>query len=170
MNRFWERPRRLSEHHAERLVRVDGSDHLAWIALDPSDEGFPGFGGASFWREPDDPTSAEVALTIADAWQRRGLATLLFSILWFEGWSLGIRRFTGQCRKGNRAMVAWWAGLGGGVREESRHWDLVLDLDSPAAFVERVGFDLRAGYRRIELGGWLRDWNSVTGEGSGFPR
>ena len=86
LNRFWERSAGLSAQHAERLPDVDGSDHLSWISLNPEDETFRGYGGASYWRAPDDPTRAELSFTIADAWQRRRLATLFFSILWFDGW------------------------------------------------------------------------------------
>lgn len=164
LNRFWERPARLGEHHAQRLSAVDGIDHLAWIALDPEDELFPGYGGASWWRDGDDPARAELSFTIADAWHRRGLATLLYSILWHEGWRCGVREFTGQCRKNNVAIVRWWTEMGGRVREESRHFDLVLALEDPAVFLERIAFAVRPSYRLIEAASWLREW-----EGMGSP-
>lgn len=163
LNRFWERPQRLGEERAERLTDVDGSDHVAWMALDPGDESFPGFAGGSYWREADDPSRAELSFTVADAWQRRGLATLLFSILWFEGWGEGVRTFVGQCRKGNLAMVSWWADLGGSVVEEARHCQLTLALTDPEIFLERIAFEVRPSYRRIEAASWLRDWRGMAG-------
>lgn len=162
LNRFWERPARLSDHHAERLSEVDGTDHLAWIALDPDDERFPGFGGASYWREADDFSRAELSFTVADAWHRRGLATLLFSILWFEGWKNGVRHFTGQCRKSNQAMGGWWAGMGGRIREGNRHLELHLELEDPEFFLERIAYEVSPSYRRIEVASWLRDWNEMV--------
>ncbi len=166
LNRFWERPARLSEHHAERLSDVDGAGHLAWIALNPEDESFPGFGGASFWREAQEPSRAELSFTVADAWHRRGIATLLFSILWFEGWRSGVRQFTGQCRKNNRAMSTWWREMGGRIREGNRHLDLHLDLANPGVFLERIAFEVRPTYRRIEVAAWLRDWREMVSTGS----
>jgi hypothetical protein len=163
LNRFWERPARLGEHHAERLSDVDGSDHLSWIALNPEDATFPGFGGASYWREPDCPSRAELSFTIADAWQRRGLATLFFSILWYEGWKNGVRHFTGQCRRENGAMVAWWTDMGGRIEEGTRHVDLNLPLEDPDVFLERIAYEARPSYRRIEVATWLRDWQGMTG-------
>lgn len=163
-NRFWERPRRLGDGLAARLADADGVDHLAWIALNPEDGEFPGYGGASWWRDGADPARAEISFTIADAWHRRGLATLLYSILWHEGWRCGVREFAGQCRKNNVAMVRWWTDMGGRVREESRHFDLVLALEDPAVFLERIAFAVRPSYRLIETAAWLRDWEEM-GEG-----
>lgn len=165
LNRFWERPERLGEHHAARIAEVDGLDHLAWIALNPEDEDFPGYGGASWWRDGHDPARAELSFTIADAWHRRGLATLLYSILWHEGWRCGVREFTGQCRKNNVAMVRWWAEMGGRVREEARHFELDLALEDPAVFLERIAFTVRPSYRLIESAAWLRDWEGMGASG-----
>lgn len=161
LNRFWERPARLSDHHAERISGVDGTDHLAWIALNPEDLEFPGFGGASWWRDDRDPSRAELSFTVADAWQRQGIATLLYSILWHEGWRGGVREFTGQCRKNNHAMVRWWTEMGGKVREETRHFDLTLTVLDPAVFLERIAFAVRPSYRLIEVATWLRDWEGM---------
>jgi len=163
LNRFWERPARLNERHAERLSEVNGADHLAWIALNPDDESFPGYGGASCWRDPDETSRAELSFTVADAWHRRGIATMLFSVLWFEGWSSGVRHFTGQCRKNNRAMVTWWSDMGGTIQEETRHLDLYLELEDPGTFLERIAYEVRPSYRRIETASWLRDWREMVG-------
>jgi len=159
-------PARLSENNAARLADADGADHLSWIALDPADEAFPGFGGASYWRDPDHPARAELSFTIADAWQRRGLATLLYSILWFEGWKNGVRHFTGQCRKSNLAMVGWWIEMGGRTKEGNRHIDLDLPLEDPEVFLERIAYEARPSYRRIEVASWLRDWQGMAGGGN----
>jgi len=166
LNRFWERPARLSENNAARLANADGADHLSWIALDPGDEAFPGFGGASYWRDPEHPTRAELSFTIADAWQRRGLATLLYSILWFEGWKNGVRHFTGECRKSNLAMVGWWTEMGGRTKEGNRHIDLDLPLEDPDFFLERIAYEARPSYRRIEVASWLLDWRGMAGGGN----
>ncbi len=164
--RFWERPPQLREAHAERLSSTDGKDHVGWIALNPEDADFPGFGGASYWRCREDPTQAEVALTIADAWQRRGLATLLFSVLWFEGWREGIRTFTGQCLRQNRAIRRWWQEMGGQMVEESRLCRLRLDLEAPDILLQRIAFEIRPGPRRVEVAEWMRDWQAVAGTAS----
>ncbi len=163
LNRFWEQPDQLGPSLVERLTSVDGVDHVAWIALDPGDGDFPGFGAASFWRDPDDPTCAEIGVTVVDSWQRRGLATLLFSVLWFEGWRLGLRAFRGHSRPENRAILNWWLEQGGEVEERgARQCRMWLPLVDPESFVDRIAFDIRPTYRQIETADWLRDWLRLT--------
>ncbi len=169
MNRFWEKPRELGVSRAESLTDTNESHHVAWIALRPGDDEWPGFAGASFWREMKDPSRAEVAFSVADAWQRKGLATLLFSILWQEGWQLGVRQFFGECRLNNTAMVEWWRGVGGNVKAGSRSCLLDLDLISPAAFLDRVTYGVADSYRAVELAGWMRRWVKLTGASSSGP-
>jgi GNAT superfamily N-acetyltransferase len=49
---------------------------------------------ARFVRLADDPEAAEVAITVADDWQRRGLGSLLTEQLAEQARRRGIRRFT----------------------------------------------------------------------------
>lgn len=165
MNRFWEKPREMHPSRAVALTDTDPYWHVAWVALDPGDDGFPGFGGASFWRDRDRPDRAELAFTIADAWQRRGLATLLFSVLWIEGWRTGLREFTGTCRLENGGMVSWWRGMGGSAERGSRQWELRLPLEPPEAMVQRVGYEISPGMRRVELREWMQRWLEMAGAG-----
>jgi len=161
-NRFWAAPRSLSSSRKRDLTRTDEWDHLAWIALRPEDESFPGYAGASFWRDPLEPGRAELSFTVADAWQRTGLGTLLFSVLWHEGWSLGVRHFHGVCRSGNLAMRAWWRGIGGEVRPARHHCELDFPLESPASFRERVSYEMPPMSRRVEIAEWLEHWSEIA--------
>jgi RimJ/RimL family protein N-acetyltransferase len=164
-NRFWAAPASLAEERKAGLTDTDEREHLAWIALDPDDETFPGFAGASFWKDPRDPARAEISFTVADAWQRQGLATLLFSILWHEGWQLGVRAFHGVCRSGNLAMISWWRGIGGRAVVAARHGELDFPLENPAHFVTRVSFEMPPRRRRIELAQCLAHWTRLTEAG-----
>lgn len=166
MNRFWEKPKELSSTHAARLADTDDSSHVAWIAVRPGDDSFPGYAGASFWRDASDPARAELAFTVADAWQRRGLATLLFSILWFDGWQIGVRHFHGSCRLTNIAMAEWWQGMGGVVESGQRIHRLSLDLISPEALVHQVSYGMTPSYRLVEAADWLRQWLEISAEES----
>lgn len=168
LNRFWEKPAELSDSRAVSLTDTDNCDHIAWAALSPLDDSFPGFAGASYWRERDDPRRAELAFTVADAWQRHGFATLLFSILYFDGWHSGIRRFFGSARLANVAMAGWWESLGGTVATESRGFVMTLDLEDPEHFVERIAFEMPPSTRRVETAEWLREWIDRLG-GGGKP-
>jgi RimJ/RimL family protein N-acetyltransferase len=69
----------LSDALWRYLCDVDGRDHVAFVALGA--DGSQALGVARFVRQSSSPSVAEVAVTIADAWQRRGLGSLLVGVL-----------------------------------------------------------------------------------------
>jgi RimJ/RimL family protein N-acetyltransferase len=88
------------------LFEVDYVDHFVWVVLDGSPgpggpgglDGSPGSDGpvvadARFIRDEGDPASAEVALTVADAYQGRGIGTLLLGALAVAARVDGVKRF-----------------------------------------------------------------------------
>jgi hypothetical protein len=92
--RFLNAPESLDREDVEYLTNIDHEDHVALAAF--VDEGGPvpvGVGVARYIRDADDPTAAEVAVTVVDAYQRRGLGTLLTRILAGVAAGKGIRTF-----------------------------------------------------------------------------
>lgn len=161
-NRFWTTAKSLDHQLAARLTNTDDSEHIAWMALaDCNDDSFPGYAAASLWRDPDCPEEAEFAMTVIDQWQRHGFGSLLFSVLWQEGWSLGIRRFTGFARLGNLAMCRWWQAIGGEIHTTRNQHELAYDLSAPDAYVNEIGFDLHATEHQVEVANWLSHWQKV---------
>ncbi len=136
-------------------------NELTWVALNPDDSDFPGYGGASLWRDAQIDDLAEMSITVVDAWQRRGLACLLFSILWIEGWRRGLRRITGLCRGSNVAILNWWSGLGGSVALEGGYGQLSYTLVTPEKFIDLIGYDLHASAIQVEIASWLQHWREV---------
>ncbi|MFL5823421.1 MAG: GNAT family N-acetyltransferase [Solirubrobacteraceae bacterium] len=92
----------LSAAEVRYLTEVDGHDHEALGAIDP--ETGRGVGIARFVRDHEDPTHAEVAVTVADDWQRRGLGRLLLERLTDRARAEGITHFTALVSADNRAM------------------------------------------------------------------
>jgi len=166
LNRFWEKREHISEQRVRDLSRTDDWDHFAWIALHESDDQFPGYGGASCWRDSENPERAEISFTVADEMQRKGIGTLLLSILWFEAWDRGIREFYGIARRENQALVEWFVSLGAEVIPGSRHVEVSLKLQSPDDFVNRIQFGLEFSSRRIILAEWMQVWLAMTDTGS----
>ena len=61
---------------------VDGIDHAAWVLCAFPDAGPDAPAGiARIIRYPDRPTTADVAVTVADDWQGRGVASALVEVL-----------------------------------------------------------------------------------------
>jgi protein lysine acetyltransferase len=73
------------------LFEVDYVDHFVWVVTDGVDG--PVVADARFIRDEADPGSAEVALTVADAYQGRGIGTLLLVALAVAARVDGIKRF-----------------------------------------------------------------------------
>jgi RimJ/RimL family protein N-acetyltransferase len=63
-------------------------------------------GIARYVRDADDPQAAEIAVTIVDDWQGRGLGTELLARLSERARQEGIRRFTALADPGNVAVAA----------------------------------------------------------------
>jgi protein lysine acetyltransferase len=72
------------------LSEVDYVDHFVWVATHVDDAVV---GDARFVRCADDPATAEIAFTVADAYQGRGIGTLLFSALAVAASVGGVQRF-----------------------------------------------------------------------------
>ena len=93
----------LSAAELRYFTDVDHHDHEALVALDQAGQGA---GIARYVRDAGDPQAAEIAVTIVDDWQRRGLGTELLARLSDRARSEGIRRFTALADAGNMAATA----------------------------------------------------------------
>jgi len=69
----------LTEEMVRYLTQIDHRDHEAIIALE--DKTGEGIGVARYVRSKERPDVAEVAVTVVDDWQGRGLGTLLLEAI-----------------------------------------------------------------------------------------
>ena len=76
------------------LTEVDGRDHVALVVESPAEPVRRLIAVGRFVRLSDDPDAAEVAIVVADDWQRRRLGSTLAELLAARARELGIRRFT----------------------------------------------------------------------------
>jgi GNAT superfamily N-acetyltransferase len=79
------------------------------VALDERGEGI---GVARFVRSPSEPTSAEVAVTVIDEWQGRGLGTVLLEVIGARARREGIATFTALMLATNHQMIEVLEGVG----------------------------------------------------------
>jgi len=103
--RFFTMTDGLSDAQLDYLTRIDYFDHFAYVAMLPETDGVEHLAVARYVRLGDDPEAAEVAVTVADAWQGRGVGTKLLEALTEVARSNGIRRFTAEVLAENRAML-----------------------------------------------------------------
>lgn len=116
LTRFFGPVTTFSERQLRYLTEVDQERHVAWAAL----RGEEGLGVARFAREPDDSATAEPAVTVIDAYQHRGLGTVLFALLYLSAQRLGVKRFRALVLFENQELVRALHEAGGrlGAHEE----------------------------------------------------
>jgi GNAT superfamily N-acetyltransferase len=117
-----------SEAELTYLTHIDGDQHMAVGALDCTREGWPGLGLARYVRLPDEPTVAELAITVIDDYQRQGIGSLLMAALSQYGAAHEIEYFRGFVLAENRDFLDYLDALGA-CREQTH--DAVRQLDVP---------------------------------------
>ena len=101
----------LSAAELRYFTDVDHRDHEALGALDHVRGG--GVGIARYVRDREDPHTAEIAVTVIDDWQGRGLGTELLARLSERACQEGISRFTAAVAADNAAMARLLRSFGG---------------------------------------------------------
>ena len=103
----------LSPAELRYLTDIDGHHHEALAAVDPATG--RGVAIGRFVRDPAQPDRAEVAVTVADEWQGRGLGKIMLARLVDRAREEGIRSFTALVSTDNRAMQRLLTGSGSDV-------------------------------------------------------
>jgi RimJ/RimL family protein N-acetyltransferase len=155
--RFFTAKPHLSEQSLAFLTDVDHHDHEALVAVAPGSGQLVGV--ARFIRNPREPDQAEVAVTVIDSWQRRGLGTALLRELAQRAAEEGIRHFTAEILAENRPMLTLAHRLG--PAETAGHGSTVSARIDLTAAAEQAGATSYDGY---DL---LRD--AARGEFIGLP-
>lgn len=84
------------------LFEVDYEHHFVWVMTDGPDG--PVVADARLVRDEADPTVAEVAFIVADAYQNKGIGSFLMGALAIAAKFLGVQRFTARVLIENYAM------------------------------------------------------------------
>jgi GNAT superfamily N-acetyltransferase len=111
--RFLRTKDELTPAELRYFTDVDHHDHEALGALDHP--GGRGVGIARYVRDTGDPRAAEIAVTVVDDWQGRGLGTELLAQLSGRARAAGICRFTALASADNRAAAGLLRGAGADV-------------------------------------------------------
>ena len=146
--RFLGPKKMLSAAELRYLTDVDHHDHEALGALSPAD-GW-GVGIARYIRDADDPRAAEIAVTIADDWQGRGLGTELLARLSDRARQAGIGRFTATVSADNVAMPRLLWKMGAELTARSRG-----TVDYEVALEPADEYSLDGWFRSVDDGAVL---------------
>jgi CRP-like cAMP-binding protein len=93
---------RPTESLMRYLFEVDYVDHFVWVMTDGVDG--PAVADARFVRDPEDPGLAEVAFTVGDAYQGRGIGSALMGALAIAAHCDGVGRFSARVLADNYPM------------------------------------------------------------------
>ena len=100
--RFHGGMRRMPESLVRYLTQVDGVDHVALVAFEETVAGVgQGVAVGRFVRSKAAPNTAELAVTVIDAFQGRGVARQLLAALGDAARARGIETFTMSVLSGN---------------------------------------------------------------------
>lgn len=116
--RFFSESYVLSDRQVRYFTDIDHVNHMAWGALAQEQEEEPGVGVARYIRNSERPAEAEVALTVVDRFQGKGIGTLLYAALNYSAAENGIRFFTFYVLFENSAFIRRLKGYGGRVTSQ----------------------------------------------------
>ena len=150
--RFLRAMPRLSDDDLSFLAGADGNEVIG--ALDLSGEEPEPVGMARYVRLPGRPDAAEVAITVVDSHQGRGLGTLLFGCLAWQAERSGLKGFVALVHHGNRQMRSLLEDLGATVEEDmgsELQYHMPLHAD-PAGFPATPAGDAFRAAHALALG------------------
>jgi RimJ/RimL family protein N-acetyltransferase len=121
----------LSDAMLQHLVDdVDGVDHVALVLCVETAEGvYDPVGLARIVRYDDVPDAADLAVTVKDEWQGRGVATVLLDVL-MRHRPVGVARIETEVLKDNPASLRMLRRLGPTTVEDQGYgvYDVVVEL------------------------------------------
>ena len=141
--RFFTTKSELSDADLDYLVDVDHRDHEAIVAIDPETNELVGV--ARYVRLTEDEEIAEVAVTVADDWQRRGLGRALLDRLTYRARQEGVRRFSALVQNDNRASLGLLAAFENTRRlSDAGKSELLIELPPKRGIGAQLARALRA--------------------------
>ncbi|AZN70536.1 N-acetyltransferase [Georhizobium profundi] len=140
---------RLSEKDLVRFTARSNSEHCAIGALNMSVVPPDPVAIARYERLDTDQESAEMAVTVIDAYQGRGVGPLLIGAIAFCAAEAGIKRFVAYVHPENRGMIQLMISLGAHIADAAEGeitFDMPLHRDAGGYPDTRAGKQMRLAY------------------------
>jgi acetyltransferase len=122
----------LPPHLVDQLMDIDYTKRMAFVATIPTGSGEEIVGIARYG-ETNQAEVAELGISVADAWQRTGIARLLVTHLLRFAQSRGMRRMTGIVLPENAPMIALARSLGFTIAYDPGQHLMTIARELPAA-------------------------------------
>ena len=107
-NRFLSPIKSLNSRQLAYFTEIDQVNHVAWGVGIPQDEEILGIAIGRYVRLPEEPNTAEFALTVIDQFQSKGLGTFLLALLYRIAQHQGdIEILRGVIGTENNKMLKW---------------------------------------------------------------
>jgi len=107
-----EEVKELGEEQLKALGEVDQRNYCIWGALNPAKPSEPGIGIARYRRLEEEPSAADVVITILDQYQGTGAGLLLHACLHFTAHQNHIRHFYYEVSGENERFIRHLKSLG----------------------------------------------------------
>lgn len=134
-NRFLSPIKSLNSRQLAYFTEIDQVNHVAWGIGIPQGEEILGIAIGRYVRLPDEPNTAEFALTVIDQFQGKGLGTFLLALLYRLAQHQGdIHILRGVIGTENDKMLKWMGLLGASLyRSDSylMHADISVTVGKP---------------------------------------
>jgi RimJ/RimL family protein N-acetyltransferase len=118
----------LPRHLIDQLMDIDYRQRMAFVAT-TQQGGVEQFVGVVRYCETDEPDTAELGISVTDAWQRSGIGSLLLRQLIAYAREQNIRRLIGLVLPDNEPMVALARRHGFTVRYDPAQHLFVMSLE-----------------------------------------
>lgn len=128
--RFFSPVDHLSPEQLKYFTEVDQVNHVAWVATIPDEPDEPAVAVARFVRVPNDPQTAEAAVTVIDPYQGRGIGRAILLVLSEEAIRLGVKRFS-MFVLGENATMMKLLHDAGAVKDSMTDGVLVMHVNMP---------------------------------------
>ena len=126
--RFFGFMKELTDKQVEDFLNTDKKDHLAWAAFDLIGDDTIGIGVGRFKRSEINPNEAELALTVLDEYQDKGIGSVLLAIMYYLASILEINILTGIILSDNFLLIRRFKELGAKMDRIGNEYEMRLPI------------------------------------------
>ncbi len=126
--RFFGFMKELTDKQVDDFLNTDKKDHIAWAAFDIVGDDAIGIGVGRFKRSEFNPKEAEMALTVLDDYQDKGVGSVLLAIMYYLAGKLEIDVLTGNILSENAKLIRRFMELGAKMDRIKNEYEMRLPV------------------------------------------